>query len=150
VTPTLHIFAQRAGLAPYATKPLGTFDNSDAWTPAQRARARRGYEILAQYVRQLHDAGVTLAVGTDWLDPGQVALSEMILLHRAGIPMADVLSIATLGGARVMEREADYGTIEPGRKAQLVIFDRSPLEDPEAVLAGKTVIKDGVVVPPSR
>jgi imidazolonepropionase-like amidohydrolase len=74
----------------------------------------------------------------------------MILLHRAGIPMADVLSIATLGGARVMEREADYGTIEPGRKAQLVIFDRSPLEDPEAVLAGKTVIKDGVVVPPSR
>jgi imidazolonepropionase-like amidohydrolase len=60
--------------------------------------------------------------------------------------MADVLSIATLGGAQVMEREGDYGTIEPGRKSQLVIFDRNPLEDPEAVLAGKTVIKDGVVV----
>ena len=49
--------------------------------------------------------------------------------------------------ARVMEREDDYGTIEPGRKAQVVIFDRNPLEDPEAVLAGKTLIKDGVVVP---
>ena len=45
-----------------------------------------------------------------------------------------------------MEREDEYGSIEAGRKAQLVIFDRNPLEGPEALLAGKTVIKDGVVV----
>jgi imidazolonepropionase-like amidohydrolase len=146
LTPTLHIFAQRVGIAPYMTKSLGTFDRSEAWTPAQRQRARRGYEILASYVRRLHEAGIPLAVGTDWLDPGRAALSEIILLHHAGIPMANVLCIATLGGARVMEREDDYGTIEAGRKAQLVIFDRNPLEDAEAVLAGKTVIKDGVVV----
>ena len=148
VTPTLHIFAQRASVAPYTTPSLGTFDRSEAWTPAQRARARRGYEILAGYVRQLHEAGVPLAVGTDWMDPGRAVLSEVILLERAGIPMADVLAIATLGGARVMERDAEYGTIEPGRKANLVIFDRNPIGDPEAVLAGKTVIKDGVVVRP--
>jgi hypothetical protein len=148
VTPTLHIFAQRAGVAPYATKSLGTFDRSEAWTPAQRTRARHGYDILAGYVRQTHAAGVPLAVGTDWLDPGRAVLSELILLHRAGIPMAEVLSIATRGGARVLERDTDYGSIEPGRKAQLVIFDRNPLEDAEAVLAGKTVIKDGVVVRP--
>ena len=114
VTPTLHIFAQRVGFAPYTTKSLGTFDRSDAWTPTQRDRARRGYEILAGYVRRMHEAGVGLAVGTDWLDPGHAVLSEMILLQRAGIPMADVLCIATRGGARVMERENDYGTIEPG------------------------------------
>jgi len=42
----------------------------------------------------------------------------MILLQRAGIPMAEVLCIATRGGARVMEREDDYGTVEPGRKAR--------------------------------
>ena len=94
----------------------------------------------------MHEAGIPLAVGTDWLDPGRAVLSEMILLNRAGIPMANVLAIATLGGARVLERESDYGAIEPGRKAQLVIFDRNPLDDAEAVLAGKTVIKDGAVV----
>jgi imidazolonepropionase-like amidohydrolase len=148
VTPTLHIFAQRVGFAPYTTKSLGRFDRSEAWTPAQRERARRGYDILAGYVRRMYDAGIPLAVGTDWLDPGRVELSELILLHRAGIPMANVLAIATLGGARVLERETDYGSVEPGRKAQLVIFDRNPLEDAEAVLAGKTVIKDGVVLRP--
>jgi imidazolonepropionase-like amidohydrolase len=146
VTPTLHIFAQRVGLAPHTTKSLGPFDNSAAWTPAQRERARRGYDILAGYVRRMHEAGIPLAIGTDWLDPGRAALSEMILLHRAGIAMTDVLQIATRGGARVLERESDYGTVEPGRKAQLVIFDRNPLDDAEALLAAKTVIKDGVVV----
>jgi len=148
VTPTLHIFAQRVGFAPYTTRSLGMFDRSEAWTPAQRERARRGYDILAGYVRRMHDAGIPLAVGTDWLDPGRVELSELILLHRAGIPMANVLAIATLGGARALERETDYGSVEPGRKAHLVIFDRNPLEDAEAVLAGKTVIKDGMVVRP--
>jgi imidazolonepropionase-like amidohydrolase len=148
VTPTLHIFAQRVGVAPYTSKSLGTFDRSEAWTQMQRQRARRGYELLAGYVRRMHEAGIPLALGTDWLEPGRVALSEMILLHQAGIPMADVLSIATLGGARVMERDADYGSIEAGRMAQLVIFDRNPIDDPEAVLAGKTVIKDGVIVRP--
>jgi len=146
VTPTLHIFAQRVGLAPFTTKSLGVFDRSSAWTEAQRQRAARGYEILAGYVRQMYEAGVPLAVGSDWLDPGRVCLSEIVLLKRAGIPAADALAIATLGGAKVIERESDYGAVEAGRKAQLVIFDRNPLDDIEAVFAKKTVIKDGAVV----
>ena len=145
VTPTLHIFAQRVGLASHTTQSLGVFDRSDAWTPAQRERARDGYRILAGYVRRLHEAGVPLAVGTDWLDSGRAALSEMLLFNQAGIPMADVLAIATLGGARALEREAEYGVVDAGRRAHLVIYDRNPLEDAEALLGPKTVIKDGVV-----
>jgi hypothetical protein len=146
VTPTLHIFAQHIGATPFTTKSLGVFDRSSAWTPAQHSRAARGYDILAGYVRRMSEVGIPLAVGSDWLEPGRVSLSEIVLLQRAGIPAADALAFATLGGAKVIERETDYGAIEPGRKAQLVIFDRNPLDDIEAVLAGKTVIKDGVVV----
>ncbi|HEX6049349.1 MAG TPA: amidohydrolase family protein [Gemmatimonadaceae bacterium] len=145
VTPTLHIFAQRVGLASHTTPSLGVFDRTDTWTPARMERARHGYRILAGYVRRLHEAGVPLAVGTDWLDPGRAVLSEMLLMHDAGIPIADVLAIATLGGARSLERETEYGAIDAGRRAHLVIFDRSPLDDPNALLGAKTVIKDGVV-----
>lgn len=145
VTPTLHIFAQRVALASHTTPSLGVFDRSDAWTPAQRERARDGYRILAGYVRRLHSAGVPLAIGTDWLDPGRAVLSEMLLLHQAGIPMPDVLAIATLGGARALDREAEYGVIDAGRRAHLVIFDRNPLEEAEALVGAKTVIKDGVI-----
>ncbi|MGH7677684.1 MAG: amidohydrolase family protein [Gemmatimonadaceae bacterium] len=146
MTPTLHIFAQRVGVAQFKTLTKGTFDDDGKWTPQARARARQGYESFARYVRDLHRAGVPLAIGTDTFDPGAAALSEMLLLHQAGIPMADVLRIATLGGAQVMEREKDYGRIAPGRKAHFVLFDASPLLRPRALVGGKTVIKDGVVV----
>ena len=147
VTPTMHIFAQHVGVTWFATHWMGALDDSDAWTDAQRARALAGYERLEDVVLALNRAGVTLAVGTDTRYPGKAVLSEILLLERAGIPMAEALGIATLGGAKVLERERDYGAIEPGKKAHLVIFDRSPLDDSRAILGAKTVIKDGRVVP---
>ena len=41
-------------------------------------------------MRKLYQAGVGLAVGSDWLEPGRVCLSELQLLHDAGIPMEGV------------------------------------------------------------
>ena len=90
------------------------------------------------------DEATVLALGTDAVDPGMAALSELLLMHDAGIPMADVLRIGTLGSAEVIELSDIYGTIEPGKRAHLVLFDRSPLDDPRALLGGKTIIKDGV------
>lgn len=146
VTPTLHIFAQHVGAATFKTSPLGSFDSSEAWTPEQRARARAGYDILAHYTAALHENGVPLATGSDWLEPGRVILSEILLMYDAGIPMGAALQAATLGGAQVLERTGDYGSIESGKRAQLVIFDHDPLKEPRALLGRKLVIKDGVVV----
>jgi imidazolonepropionase-like amidohydrolase len=111
----------------------------------QRTRALAGYERFEDLVLALHRAGVTLAVGTDTRYPGKTVLSEILLLERAGIPMAQTLTIATLGGAEVLERGVDYGAVEAGKKAHLIIFDRNPLEEPRAILGAKTVIKDGRV-----
>lgn len=147
MTTTLHIFAQHVGESHFQETTGTAFDNSNAWTASQRQRARAGYLRLARSVVGMHRAGVTLAVGSDWLNPGRTVLSEILLLQRAGIPMAEALSIATLGGAKHMEREADYGSITEGRKAHLVIFERSPLEDPTGLLGAKTVIKDGRLYP---
>ena len=150
VTPTLHIFAEHVGITYFKALWMGDFDDSSSWTDAQRTRARAGYERLEELVLALHGAGVTLAVGTDARYPGQTVLSEILLLERAGIPMAEALAIASLGGAKVLEREADYGAIEPGRKAHLIIFDRDPLNDPRGILGAKTVIKDGRLVSATR
>jgi imidazolonepropionase-like amidohydrolase len=96
-------------------------------------------------VRQLHAAGVSLSLGTDTPDPGRAALSEMLLLHRAGLTMVDAFRVATLGGARALALDGEVGTVEPGKRAHLVLFDRNPLAQPEALLGPKTVIKDGIV-----
>jgi len=144
VTPTLHLFAQHVGAAAFRSSLHRRIDSTEVWTPAQRARAREGFRILGTYVRQLHAAGVQLAVGTDWLDPGLATLSEMIVLHKIGIPMPDVIQIATLGGARVLERDSEFGVIEPGYRANLVIFDVNPLMRPDGLFGPKLIVKDGV------
>jgi imidazolonepropionase-like amidohydrolase len=115
------------------------------WTTLQREHIVAGYRIMASYVRRMYDDGIRLNLGTDAHDPGKAALSEMLLLHDAGIPMAGVFKIATLDSAQDIGHGAEYGAIEVGRRADLILFDRNPLEDPQGLLAGKTVIKDGVI-----
>lgn len=146
IVPTLHLFAQRFGLAPVESRKLGEFDDLSGLTAEQLEHARRGYGILAEYVRRLHEAGVPLAVGSDWIDPGQAVLSEMWLLHRAGIPMKDVLRIGTRGGAEALGIEDSAGLVAEGRRANLVLLAGDPFTDPGALLGPRTVIKDGVLV----
>ena len=100
---------------------------------------------MISYLRRMYEDGVRLNLGTDTHDPGQASLSEMLLLHEAGIPMAAVFKIATLTSAQDIGQEARYGTIEAGKRADLILFDRNPLKDPRGLLGPKTVIKDGVV-----
>jgi imidazolonepropionase-like amidohydrolase len=142
VSTSLHIFAQQVGAAPFVLRTGTMFDDVSGLADAQRKRARKGYEILAKYVRKMHEAGVRLALAPDWLEPGRVALSEMLLLHKAGISMTDIFRIATLNGARSIGLK-DRGTIEPGMRADMVIWDEDPLEDPEALFGSKTVLRRG-------
>lgn len=145
VSTSLHIFAQQVDAAPFRLNTGTSFDDVSNLTDAQRSRARRGYELMADYVRQMHEAGVRLTLAADWLEPGRTILSEMVLLHEAGIPMADVFRIGTLNGARALGLE-DRGTIEPGAKADLVIFQGNPLKSPDALFSIRAVVKDGRVV----
>jgi hypothetical protein len=148
VTPTLHIFAQRFGLAHFTTPSTRAgYDDTEVITGNALARCQDGYRILAGYVNRLYRAGIPLTVGSDWADPGKACLSEMLLLNDCGVPMSDVLIAATWNGARGMGIESETGSIEVGKKANLIVFDEDPLTRPENVLGGKIVIKDGGRVP---
>lgn len=145
VTPTLHLFGQRLGLTYFASPPWDAQASTAGFTPAQRARAVAGYRIMASYVKRAYERGVSLNLGTDSPDPGKAVLSEMLLLHEAGIPMAGVFRIATLNSAEDIGQGAAYGAVEPGRRANLVLFDGDPLARATDLLGGKVVIKDGVI-----
>ncbi|MFC2085366.1 amidohydrolase family protein, partial [Bacteroidota bacterium] len=96
VTPTLHVIAQRFGISYFTSVSVGDFDNTSWYGDPQVNSGLNGYEVLESYVKMMFDKGIHLNLGTDTGDPGKSVLSEMLLLHRAGIPMADVLKIATL------------------------------------------------------
>jgi hypothetical protein len=101
--------------------------------------AARGATFLDFYLKGLaitgaiHRAGVPILVGSDAPDsfvfPGSAVHDEMGELVAAGLSPADALRAATWNGAVFLEVTHSYGSVEPGKRADLVILDANPLED---------------------
>lgn len=115
-------------------------------TGVDSATARRGNQAYLRLVRRLHEAGVVLVPGTD----GSSFNDELELYERAGIPAPEVLRIATLGSARVMGEERDYGSIRAGKVADLVIVDGSPHERISDLRNVHLVMRAGRVYEPAE
>ncbi len=145
MTTSLHFFAQWLYLTYFRSAPKASRFITSHFTDVQMNRCKAGYEILAGYVKQMYDAGIILAIGTDHKDGGKAVLSEILLLHEAGIPMNDCFRIATINTAKVIGQEERYGSITVGKRANMVMFEENPFENPENLLEKKTVIKDGVI-----
>jgi imidazolonepropionase-like amidohydrolase len=76
-------------------------------------------------IRQMHEAGAILALGTD-RSMGAYVHRELELLVQAGIPPLDALRIGTLNAAIYIGRERDLGSIERGKLADLVLLAADP------------------------
>jgi len=103
-----------------------------------------GHRAMIRMVGELDKAGITIVPGTDTL-PGFGLHRELELYVQAGIPAPEVLYIATLGSARVMKRDAELGSIAPGKLADLVLINGDPTKQISDIRRVTTVIKDGVI-----
>jgi hypothetical protein len=110
-------------------------------------RYRDSFQTMLDLVALLHEAGVRIVPGTDAL-AGFTLHRELELYHRAGIPAADVLYLATLGSARVAGRDDRLGRIEPGMLADLVLVDGDPTRDITDIRRTRLVLKGGAVYDP--
>lgn len=94
----------------------------------QNALKKFGYAL--HNVKVLHDAGVLIAVGTDAGMPGTphgiATLREMELLAQAGLTPTQALMAGTANSAKAMNALADRGTIEKGKRADLILIDGAP------------------------
>jgi enamidase len=90
----------------------------------------------------LYAAGVVLGVGTDEDDYHD----ELGRLAAAGVPPADVLIAATRNGAWALRRDAELGTIEQGKLADVVLVRGTPWTDIADTRNVVTVVQDGHVV----
>jgi imidazolonepropionase-like amidohydrolase len=104
-----------------------------------RSRVERGLRI----VKALHDAGVAVVVGTDEGIPGHSVHREIELYVEAGLTPLQALQAATIVPARVMKLDAELGTIERGKRADLVVLDANPLEDIRNIRRVRWTISDG-------
>ena len=94
-------------------------------------------------MNKIVQAGGHIAVGGHGEMQGLQNHWEMWLLASGGMPPHDVLKAATINGARTLGLDADLGSIEKGKLADMIILDKNPLEDIRNSTSIKFVMKNG-------
>jgi imidazolonepropionase-like amidohydrolase len=98
--------------------------------PPQKAeQSGATFRALVATVRLLHQAGVPIVAGTDQAVPGFSLDREIELYVQAGFTPMEAIQAATLVPARAMAMEKDSGTIEVGKRADVIVVDGNPLEN---------------------
>jgi imidazolonepropionase-like amidohydrolase len=90
-------------------------------------------DVSARAIRDLQAAGAKVLAGTDAVDafviPGHSLHQELQLMVKGGMSPAQALRSATAEAAAYRDTLATEGTIERGKRADLVVLDRNPLAD---------------------
>ncbi|MCA9304820.1 MAG: amidohydrolase family protein, partial [Phycisphaerales bacterium] len=90
--------------------------------------------------------GVKIAFGTD-VGVGEHGTNamEFVYMHEAGMPAMECIKSATVNAADLLGQSESLGTIEPGKHADLIAVEISPLEDISVLNRVVFVMKDGKV-----
>ncbi|MCG2589078.1 amidohydrolase family protein [Rhodohalobacter sulfatireducens] len=103
----------------------------------------KGLEITGK----ANDEGVLIMAGTDALDSyvfyGSSMHDELEEMVKAGLTTSEALKTATLNPAIHLGLEKEYGSIEVGKKADLIILDKNPLDDIKSIREISAVIQNG-------
>jgi hypothetical protein len=111
-------------------------------TKEMAPRWRASYGKMLEAVARFHRAGIQIVPGTDDI-AGFAFQRELELYVKAGIPANEVLRIATWNGATYARVLADRGSIERGKRADLILIDGDPTQDISAVRNVALVVQDG-------
>ena len=98
---------------------------------------------LAAQTAKILRAGGLIGVGSHGQLQGLGFHWEMWMLASGGMTPLEVIRCATWNGAHIVGRPGEIGSIEPGKLADLVIFDKSPLDDIHNTNTIHWVMKNG-------
>ena len=106
-------------------------------------------KIMAANLKRVIEAGIPVAMGTDAGNPltlhGPSVYAEMEAMQAAGLTPIQVLVASTRGGALAMGREKDFGTVEKGKAADLLVVGADPTADIANLRKVRHVVRGGVV-----
>jgi imidazolonepropionase-like amidohydrolase len=119
---------------------------ADVGPPSPQAEIRE--KVFAKelaVVGALHKAGVPIVAGTDQTVPGHSLHREIELYVQAGFTPMEAIQAATIVPARVMGLDKEIGTVEAGKRADVIILDGNPLESIRNVRKVEFVITNGIM-----
>ena len=102
---------------------------------------------LEHNVATLHRAGILLGTGTDagvtGTYHGWATLRELKLLVQSGLTPIEAITAATRNSAKAVGLDQDRGTIQAGKRADLIIVDANPLDNISNIRKIRFVVTQG-------
>ena len=154
VDPTLVIYEMGTAST---EKPFSTFEPGAAKVAPELAQAlfdvgppdenaelvQKVFDKYVTLTGKLHAAGVPVVLGTDQTVPGHSVHREIELYTMAGFTPMEAIQAATIVPARAMGMEKELGTIEAGKRADLILVKGNPLEEIHAIRNVEFVMTGG-------
>ena len=112
-------------------------------TDSSRYHARMKENVAV--IGALHKGGVAIVAGSDTDLPGYGLIRELELYVQAGMTPLQAIQTATLNAAKAMKMEGDSGTIQTGKRADLILVDGDPLRNISDMRHVSKVIANGRV-----
>lgn len=151
-------------LVPTLAAPRAVLAAAEAGAALPPAIVQKARDVQAAHdasVRRAVEAGVRIAMGTDsGVGPHGHNLDELPLMAGCGMTPAQVWRATTLGAAELLGVAREFGSLEPGKRADLVVLDgsaddldglagrvREVYRDGELAAAGGLVLEPGVLSP---
>jgi len=117
--------------------------------PSSTEQAKGRFNLMLQTVTILHEAHVPIVAGTDQAVPGYSVDREMELYVKAGFTPMEAIQSATLVPARAMGLEKESGTLEVGKRGDVIIVDGNPAQNISDIRKVTTVISGGRIFQPA-
>lgn len=141
-------YAAVADHVPFATQRAWRNNSTDV-SGGKLEIYRASWQRMLEFIGRLHAAGVPLVAGTDSL-AGFMLHRELELYVQAGIPAGEAIRIATENGARYSGVLGDRGTVERGKRADLILVDGDPTKNISDIRRISYVLKDGTGYAPAQ
>src|SRR5437016_4704427 len=124
---------------------LRQYDRYAKFSADRLKRTREGYNKIADFIARFVQAGGILRAGSD-PNNGLPALGlhqEMVMFVEAGLTPVQAIQAATINVAKAFRKDKDFGTVEPGKVADIIAVEGDPLKDIWAVQNVKLVVLNG-------
>jgi imidazolonepropionase-like amidohydrolase len=105
-------------------------------------------------LKLLSDAGVLIATGTDAGNIGTLHassyLAELKAMSKSGMSNWQIIQASTINGAKVLDKNNEFGTVAVGKKANLILLDANPIDNIDNITKLNMVINNGKTFNPNE
>jgi imidazolonepropionase-like amidohydrolase len=120
--------------------------NPNAYPPDVLAKVKWRIEVTGKSLEKAYPAGVKIAFGTDaGVSKHGRNADEFELMVKHGMPAGAAIEAATMNAARLLGVDAEVGSLEPGKAADIIAVSGDPTRDVTVLKSVNFVMKGGLV-----